>query len=92
MNAAGKHINLLLIHDKLTQPSICCLKVGQINPELILRQSQISGEAQNISYFHSHTDYRSFGQDMIVHIFVSVYYYFRFDDLTQWCRLRVGQH
>ena len=87
-----KHIDLLLIHDKLTRLLTCHRRVGHISPELILRQSQISGEAQNISYFHSLTDNRSFGQDMIVHIFVSVYHYFRFDDLTQWCRLRVGQH
>ena len=51
MNAAGKTHKLLLIHDKLTQLLICRRRVAQINPKLILRQSQINGEAQNISYF-----------------------------------------
>ena len=46
-----KHINLLLIHDKLTRLLKCRLRVGQINPELTLRHSQINGEDQNISYF-----------------------------------------
>ena len=46
-----KHINLLLIHDKLTQLLIYRRRVGDINPELILRHSQINGEDQNISYF-----------------------------------------
>ena len=67
-----KHINLLLIHDKSTQLLICCRRVGHINPELILRESQINGEAQNISYFHSLTDYSLLGQDMINRLTISL--------------------
>ena len=40
-----KHIKSLLINDKLTQLLICRRRVGHINPELILRHSQINGEA-----------------------------------------------
>ena len=72
MNAAGKTHKLLLIHDKLTQLLTCRRRVGHINPELILRQSQINGEAQNISYFHSPIDYRWFGQDMINRLTISL--------------------
>ena len=67
-----KHINWLLIHDKLTQLLICRRRVGHINLELILRQSQINGEAQNILYFHSHTDYRLFGQDLVNSLTISL--------------------
>ena len=67
-----KHIDLLLIHNKLTRLLTCRRRVGHISPELILRQSQISGEAQNISYFHSLTDYRWFGQDMINRLTISL--------------------
>ena len=67
-----KHITLLLIYDKLTRLLTCRRRVGHISPELILRQSQISGEAQNISYFHSLTDYRLLGQDMINRLTISL--------------------
>ena len=70
-----KHIDLLLIHDKLTRLLTCRHRVSHISPELILRQSQISGEAQNISYFHSHTDYRLLGQDMVNRLTTSLWVY-----------------
>ena len=70
-----KHIKLLLIHDKLIQLLICCRRVGHINPKLILRHSQINGEAQNISYFHSRINYRLFGQDMINNLIISLWVY-----------------